>query len=161
MCRTPTGRAGAGSTSCRPQLKDDADRRAYEATLNRAFETYARWIEPLQRYFPARNPQSAADSDAVCQTVIRAKALDTLRGLLPAATRSNVGICGSGQAYEMLLLRMHAHPLAEAREVADLMLRELRRVIPAFLQRSTGRTAASAGATIWRRERETRERCGR
>ena len=46
-----------------------------------------------------------------------------------------MGIYGSGQAYEMLLLRMRAHPLAETREVADLMLPELRRVIPAFLQR--------------------------
>ena len=99
------------------------------------FETYARWIGPLQAYFRARNPQSAADSDAVYRTVIRAKALDTLRGLLPAATRSNVGIYGSGQAYEMLLLRMRTHPLAETGEVATLMLRELRRVIPAFLQR--------------------------
>ena len=39
---------------------------------------------------------------------IRAKALDTLRGLLPAATASNVGIYGTGQAYEQLLLRMRA-----------------------------------------------------
>ena len=59
--------------------------------------------------------------------MIRAKALDTLRGLLPAATRSNVGIYGSGQACEMLLLRMRAHPLAETREVAALLLEELRR----------------------------------
>ena len=117
------------------ELEDDMDRRAFEATLDRGFETYARWIGPLQAYFQARNPQSPEDSDAVYHTVIRAKALDTLRGLLPAATRSNVGIYGSGQAYEMLLLRMRAHPLAETGEVATLMLRELRRVIPAFLQR--------------------------
>ena len=117
------------------ELEDAADRRVFEETLDRAFETYARWIEPVQEYFRARHPQSATDSDAVYRAVIRAKALDTLRGLLPAATRSNVGIYGSGQAYEMLLLRMRAHPLAETREVAGLMLPELRRVIPAFLQR--------------------------
>ena len=117
------------------ELKDDSDRRVFEETLDRAFETYARWIEPLQEHFRGRHPRTAADSDAVYRAVIRAKALDTLRGLLPAATRSNVGIYGSGHAYEMLLLRMRAHPLAETREVADRMLPELRRVIPAFLQR--------------------------
>ena len=117
------------------ELEDDSDRRAFEETLDRAFETYARWIEPMQEHFRQRHPQSATDSDAVYRAVIRAKALDTLRGLLPAATRSNVGIYGSGQAYEMLLLRMRAHPLAETREVAGLMLPELRKVIPAFLQR--------------------------
>ena len=69
------------------------------------------------------------------RSTIRAKALDTLRGLLPAATVSNVGIYGTGQAYEQLLLRMRAHPLAEVRVCADAMLRELRKVIPAFLKR--------------------------
>ena len=35
-----------------------------------------------------------SDSDGVYKSVIRAKALDTLRGLLPAATTSNVGLFG-------------------------------------------------------------------
>src|SRR5207249_1422412 len=34
-----------------------------------------------------------------------------------------------------LLLRMRAHPLPEARAYADLMLVELRKVIPSFLKR--------------------------
>ena len=117
------------------ELQDDAERADYGAVLDRAFETYARWIEPMQRLFRERHPQAEGDSDGVYRAVIRAKALDTLRGLLPAATRSNVGIYGSGQAWEALLLRMRAHPLAESGEVAGLMLPELRKVIPAFLQR--------------------------
>jgi thymidylate synthase ThyX len=48
---------------------------------------------------------------------------------------SNIGIYGTGQAYEQLLLRMRAHPLPEAQSYADLMLTELRKVIPSFLQR--------------------------
>ena len=39
------------------------------------------------------------------------------RGMLPAATLSNVGIYGTGQAFEALLLRMRAHPLPEARRL--------------------------------------------
>ena len=69
------------------------------------------------------------------RSVIRAKALDTLRGLLPAATTSNVGLFGTGQAYEALLLRMFANPLLEVRACAHMMLGELRQVIPAFLSR--------------------------
>ena len=117
------------------EIEDEADRARFSATLDRAFEIYARWIEPLQQYYGARHPRTPADPEPVHRSVIRAKALDTLRGLLPAATRSNVGIYGSGQAYEMLLLRMRAHPLSEAREIAGVMLPELRRVIPAFLRR--------------------------
>ena len=69
------------------------------------------------------------------RAAIRAKALDTLRGMLPAATQSNVGIYGTGQAFESLLLRMRANPLDEVRACADAMLVELRKLIPAFLTR--------------------------
>ena len=117
------------------ELEDEADRHAFEETLDRAFETYARLIEPMQKHYRNRYPRTAKDSEAIYRASIRAKALDTLRGLLPAATRSNVGIYGSGQAYEALLLKMRAHPLTESREVAELMLPELRKVLPEFLQR--------------------------
>ena len=39
------------------------------------------------------------------------------------------------RATRQLLLRMRSHPLPEARTYADLMLRELRKVIPSFLKR--------------------------
>ncbi len=110
-------------------------RDAYERTMDETFEVYARWIPPMQEYFARRYPKNETDSDAVHRAAIRAKALDTLRGLLPAATQSNLGIYGTGQALEALLLRMRAHPLAEVRECADQMLVELRKVIPAFLVR--------------------------
>lgn len=107
----------------------------YVATMNATFEIYAKWIPVMQQWFIERYPKSASDSDAVYRAAIRAKALDTLRGMLPAATQSSVGMYGTGQAYEALLLRMRAHPLMEVRHTADLMLEELRKVIPAFLTR--------------------------
>ena len=110
-------------------------RQKFIDTLDDGFERYAKWFEPMQQYFQERYPKSPADSDAVYRAAIRAKALDTLRGMLPAATRSNVGIYATGQAYEALLLRMRAHPLQEVRDTAALMLVELRKVIPAFLSR--------------------------
>jgi thymidylate synthase ThyX len=116
--------------SAQPRLQE-----RYVQTLDLAFETYTRWLEPLQAHFRARHPRQPADSEAVYRNTIRAKALDTLRGLLPAATLANVGLYGTGQAYEALLLRLRANPLAEARAYADLMLTELRKVIPAFLRR--------------------------
>ncbi len=108
---------------------------AFVRTLDHAFDTYARWIPAMEAHFRAKYPKSPDDSDAVYKSVIRAKALDTLRGLLPAATTSNVGLFGTGQAFEALLLRMFAHPLEEVRGCARQMLAELRHVIPAFLAR--------------------------
>jgi len=107
----------------------------YVADLDRAFETYAELLPTMADHFRRLHPKDAADSDFVYRQSIRAKAFDSLRGLLPAASLSNVGIYGTGQGYEALLLRMRAHPLPEARTYADLVLAELRKVIPSFLTR--------------------------
>ncbi len=110
-------------------------RETFIRTLDHAFDTYARWIPAMESHFRAKYPKSPEDSEGVYKSVIRAKALDTLRGLLPAATTSNVGLFGTGQAFEALLLRMFAHPLQEVRDCAPQILTEVRQVIPAFLAR--------------------------
>ncbi len=110
-------------------------REQYVATLDAAFDTYRAWLPRMRAHFEQRFPRDAQTSESVWRLSLRAKALDTLRGMLPAATVSNVGIFGTGQSYEQLLLRMRAHPLREVRAYADLMLVELRKVIPAFLRR--------------------------
>jgi thymidylate synthase ThyX len=107
----------------------------YVGEMDRMFDTYAELLPVMQGWFAAQFPKSLGDSDFSYRQSIRAKAFDALRGLLPAAATSNVGIYGTGQAYEALLLRMRAHPLAEARAYAELMLAELRKVIPSFLKR--------------------------
>lgn len=107
----------------------------YVGDMDRIFDTYADLLPVLGDFFRERFPKDLGDSDFVYRQAIRAKAFDTLRGILPAASLSNVGIYGTGQAYESLLLRMRAHPLPEARSYADLMLTELRKVIPSFLKR--------------------------
>jgi thymidylate synthase ThyX len=117
------------------EIGEGALRETFVRTMDAAFETYAKWIPAMQAYFETRYPKSPEDSDGVHRAAIRAKALDTLRGMLPAATQSNLGIYGTGQAFEALLIRMRANPLAEVQQCAAEMLTELRKVIPAFLVR--------------------------
>jgi thymidylate synthase ThyX len=107
----------------------------YVGDMDRVFDTYGELLPVVVASVTARFPQEAGDSDFVYRQAVKAKALDALRGLLPAACLSNIGLYGTGQSYEQLLLRMRAHPLPEARSYADMMLVELRKVIPSFLQR--------------------------
>jgi thymidylate synthase ThyX len=109
--------------------------RQYLAFADRTFEAYGRMFRPMSDWFRTQHPKEAADSDSVYRSTITAKTCDTLRMLLPAGTRSNLGVHADGQAFEGMLLRMRAHPLAEVREYAGLMLEELRKVIPSFLKR--------------------------
>ncbi|MEO6121147.1 MAG: FAD-dependent thymidylate synthase, partial [Acidimicrobiales bacterium] len=92
-------------------------------------------LPTMTAWFTGCHPKQAGDSDFVYRQSVRAKALDSVRGILPAAALSNLGIYGTGQGYEALLLRMRAHPLPEAASYAAMMLEELRKVVPSFLRR--------------------------
>jgi thymidylate synthase ThyX len=107
----------------------------YVGDLDNLFDIYHGMVEPLESWARERYPKEPSDSDFVYKQTIKAKACDAIRGVLPAATISNVGVYGTGQGYEALLLRMRAHPLPEAQIYAQLMLQELRKVIPSFLTR--------------------------
>jgi thymidylate synthase ThyX len=135
-------------------------RERYVATLDEAFDAYRAWLPKLVAFYVARFPRGS-ESEPVHRLSIRAKALDTLRGLLPAATVSNVGLYGTGQSYEQLLLRMRAHPLAEVRTCADLMLVELRKVIPAFLRRVDLHDRGLAWSAYLAETRRATEEAGR
>lgn len=107
----------------------------FAAALDRSFEVYESSIEPAIAHCESRLPPAAGGTPGARRAAARAQALDALRGLLPAATTSNVGLFGSGQAYEMLIMRLRAHPLAEVRQCAEAIRAELEQVIPAFLTR--------------------------
>jgi thymidylate synthase ThyX len=106
----------------------------YRAAMDQLFGIYARSLGSVQSWAADRWPRGE-EPEAVWQRSIRAKALDLLRGLLPASTLSHVGIFASGQAYEQLLLRLMASPLPEAREFGGMILEELAKVIPSFVAR--------------------------
>ena len=102
----------------------------YVGDLDRLFDTYGSLVGLMTEWFREVHPKDPDDSDFVYRQAVRAKAFDSARGVLPSAAISNVGIYASGQAFEMLLLRMRAHPLPEARAYAELMLEELARSFP-------------------------------
>jgi thymidylate synthase ThyX len=147
-----------------PEILDSPHGARFVGEMDRVFDTYGALLPQMHAWVAEHFPQQAGDSDFVYRQATRAKSLDALRGLLPAASLSNIGIYGTGQAYEQLLLRMRAHPLPEARCYADMMLTELRKVIPSFLQRvdvterggewsaylaSTGRDTARVVERLW------------
>jgi thymidylate synthase ThyX len=118
-----------------PEILESPLGARYVGDMDRMFDTYGSLLKELQRHLAGRFPKDAEISDFAYRQSVRAAALDALRGLLPAGALSNVGIYGSGQSFELLLLHMRADPLPEARQYADLMLTELRKVIPSFLVR--------------------------
>ncbi|MDE3024679.1 MAG: FAD-dependent thymidylate synthase [Acidobacteriota bacterium] len=107
----------------------------YARALDDLFETYAHLLESTGAWVAERFPAAEGESPAAHRRAVRAKALDLVRGLLPAASLSHVGMYASGQTYEQLVLHLLAHPLAEARVYGAMLLDELRHVIPSFVAR--------------------------
>ena len=107
----------------------------YEAAMDSLFNAYSEALPRVETWAAERFTRADGEPEGAHMRSIRAKALDLLRGLLPAASLSHVGIFASGQAYEQLLLRLSASRLPEAREYARMILGELKAVVPSFVAR--------------------------
>ncbi len=117
-----------------PALLADAELGpVFEQAMDGLFDTYCALLDPLREHLDRTLPQQ--EDPAARRRALRALALDLLRGLLPAGTVSNVGVFASPQAYEAMVMRLRAHPLPEAQAYAELVVAELRKVVPDFLTR--------------------------
>jgi thymidylate synthase ThyX len=107
----------------------------YARAMDSLFDTYARSLPVVEAWAADRFPRGDTEPESAYRRSIKAKALDLLRGVLPAASLSHMGIFASGQAYEQLVLHLMASPLPEARDYGSMILSELNKVIPSFLAR--------------------------
>ncbi len=137
--------------------RDDELGGEYAAGMEELFAIYSRSLAQVREWAAERWPRGD-EPEAAWERSIKAKALDLLRGLLPAATLSHVGIFASGQAYEQLLLRMLASPLPEARHFATMILEELKKVMPSFVARVERPDRGGEWVSYLERRRETAER---
>jgi thymidylate synthase ThyX len=108
---------------------------AYPAAMDELFGIYAAAIPVVSAWAEREYPRSADEPAAAHARAIKAKALDLLRGLLPASSLSHMGIYASGQTYEQLILHLLAHPLPEARRYGAMILEEVQAVMPSFVAR--------------------------
>ncbi len=143
-----------------PTIMDSAHRAAYLGCMHHLFETYAAQIEPMIAFvrdsLPIdtvewKHPQTGAlltyaDAqqdetlsrwvEGAYRSTVRAHACDILRSYLPAATLTNVGIFGVGQAFEHLLNKLYSLDLAEAQAIVKPMHTALEALIPSFVKRA-------------------------
>ncbi len=130
----------------------------YLESCNLDFDVYSQNIEPMIKYVREKYPiekysfkdssgvekqftklKDSADiksAEVIYRGSTKAKALDILRGLLPASTLTNVGITGNGRAFEYLLTILHSSDLEEEKILAAKIKHELDSTIKSFVRRS-------------------------
>ena len=145
-----------------PEIMKSRFADAYEETCNFSFDVYSKNIEPMINYVREKYPiekYSFKDStdgkeksfsklkeqtdvksaNMIYKGSTKAKALDILRGLLPASTLTNVGITGNGRAFEYLLTVLSASELKEEQDLASKIKKELDTTIKSFVRRADDR----------------------
>ncbi|MGE0825463.1 MAG: FAD-dependent thymidylate synthase [Candidatus Binatia bacterium] len=144
-----------------PRIMASPHRNAYLAVMNLLFETYAAQMEPMidvvrlslpidavewkhpQTGDPLNYKEAVKDeqlrkwAETAYRSTVRAQACDILRSYLPAATLTNVGIFGVGQAFEHLLNKCYSSKLTEAQNIATRMHTALNALIPSFVKRAS------------------------
>src|SRR6185312_11963420 len=143
-----------------PKIMASRHRDAYLEVMNLLFDTYSRQMEPMLasiakalpiEQLEVRDPSSGkalayADAkhddrlrrwaETAYRATVRAHACDVLRSYLPAATLTNVGMFGVGQAFEYLISKFYSHELSEAKELGGAIHGELNQLIPSFVKRA-------------------------
>jgi thymidylate synthase ThyX len=108
---------------------------SYGRAMDELFGIYAAAIPQVTAWAEREFPRTGDEPAAAHARAIKAKALDLLRGLLPAGSLSHMGIFATGQTYEQLILHLLAHPLPEARRYGAMILEAVQAVMPTFVAR--------------------------
>jgi len=131
---------------------------AYERAMDEIFGIYSSAIPRVTAWAADRYPAAEGESAKAHERAIKAKALDLLRGLLPAASLSHMGIFATGQTYEQLILHLLAHPLPEARHVGAMILSSVQAVMPSFVSRVERPDRGGEWVSYLRRREQAGER---
>lgn len=108
----------------------------YEQVMDEIFDTYAEVVHKLTDYIRDNDSTLADERDGAWRAATKAQACDAARGLLPVATTSTVGIYGSGQAIESLIMHLLSDEMPESRTTGDKLLAEARKTLGVFLERA-------------------------
>lgn len=132
----------------------------YELCMDFIFGTYTSLVEPMIDYFKKLKPENEAsyaikpgdsrqykleelteDKEIrswwmTYKTDLKTKTCDTLRGLLPAAVLTNVGLSGNGRAYQGMLTKLFSHDLLEMQDLGTRAKDALSVVIPNYVKRA-------------------------
>ncbi|AKT38019.1 FAD-dependent thymidylate synthase [Chondromyces crocatus] len=116
-----------------PELPEAA-RERYQAACRRLFSTYMTLMPKVSEALQRRFPKAEGSSEGAYAAAIRSQACDLLRGLLPAGTRTNLGLTANARTLEMLISKLLSSPLAEVRRIGGEMRTAALTVAPTLVK---------------------------
>lgn len=100
----------------------------YQETMDYVFDVYSnlcqKYFEKLKQNFPEEK-----------EFILKTKAFDVARLILPLSTLGQVAFFGNGQSFEYAINRCLNNPLSEIRWAGQRIYEELNKITPSFLRR--------------------------
>ncbi|MDO8429335.1 MAG: FAD-dependent thymidylate synthase [Candidatus Daviesbacteria bacterium] len=139
-----------------PKIMESKHKDLYLLAMRKSFEFYTEVVSSFQDHFKKQKPLEKEEFDDLSKSgtrvafskltdersikaaksaytrSIRSKACDVARGLLPAATLTNVGVSVNARALGYLLMKLSASSLAENQMLGFEGLRESKKILPKF-----------------------------
>ncbi len=119
-----------------PKELDASIKKTYKKTLNKIYDNYSQIIVELTNYLRKTSKVPEKERDSAWRSAIKAQACDVARNVLPVAAKSTVGVYGSAQAIESLIMRLMSDELIEARSTGKKILDNMRQIAPVFYERA-------------------------
>ena len=109
-------------------------RKLYQDTCQHLFDTYHQLLGQTIAHLHDTNPQGEKESSAAYQLRLRRTATDACRGVLPAATLTNVGVTANARTLEHAVSKLMSSTLAETRELGSEIRDQARLITPTLLK---------------------------
>lgn len=118
-----------GELDRRPTLRDE-----YQTTARQLMQTYISLSDKVLEQVRQDWPIQPEQPQKLWEAQTKAKACDLCRYLLPACTKTNVGVTLNGRLAEHLIRKLLSHPLLECRTMGTEVKSEVLKILPTLVK---------------------------
>jgi thymidylate synthase ThyX len=117
-----------------PEELDAQTKEEYQVNMDEIFDIYSNLYVQVRTHIEEASIEQV--HDAAWRNACHAQACDSIRGILPSATKATVGFEGSAQALYNLILKLESEPLPELQKLGRAALAAVRQIAPVFFERA-------------------------
>lgn len=106
----------------------------YKKTCESLFDLYHEMIPKLIEYMKSKYPKPNEMSDALYESISKARACDVARYVLPVSTLTNLAITINARSLERMIIKLLSHPLSEMKQIGSEIKTEVLKIIPTLVK---------------------------
>jgi thymidylate synthase ThyX len=106
----------------------------YRETCDHLFRYYYRLIDGCMDYLRQIRPRHEGERDSAYALRLRRDATDNCRAVLPAATKTNVGVTANARVLEHAISKLMSSDLTEEQNLGEELREEGRRITPTLIK---------------------------